>query len=190
MKKLLTGAAATLVIAGIAAFAPASSSTAQEIEPGSIPTNFGLVRSYAGNTVAIQGLDGEIQTYNVSDDVALSGGIQPGQLVGFDTDEQGALARVEPPQVDQTLEGTITLIDEAGNVTVTAPDGQTMTALVGTEAVERSGLGEGSTKVRLTTYQGTGANKLCQSKCIGPCPAPPVGGVPEEPLPPPIPALW
>ncbi len=190
MRKLLTGTAVTLAIAGLVGLAPTKASHAQEIEPGSTPSTFGMVRSYSGNTVAIQGLDGAVQTYNVPDEVAASG-IQPGQLVGFDVDEEGGLSRVEPPQVDQTLEGTVSSIDELGNITVTSEDGQTLTALVGTEAIERSGLVEGDERVRLTTYQGTSASKMCQSKCVGPCPAlapPPPVGAPE--LPPPIPALW
>ncbi|NJK40972.1 MAG: hypothetical protein HC934_05710 [Acaryochloridaceae cyanobacterium SU_2_1] len=111
-------------------------------------------------------------------------------MVAYDTDQNGAVTKIEPPAVSQVFEGTVSDI-EGDQITVIAPDGSSLTTTLATENINRLALAPGK-EVSVTQYQGTSATRVC---CIpkfvqAPPVAPPPFQPPFQAPPPPIPALW
>ena len=213
MNRILIGAGLSLVCASLVSVIPAEVSQAQEITPestpgagaitpdtqpdgGTLPSNYGLVRSINGSTLQVQLLDGTSASYPLAGTIEPNStlGIARGDLVGFDLDDSGTVTRVEPPTVSQAFEGRVTDID-GDQVTLTSDAGELLTTTIMPNTIARKGITPGKELI-VTEYQGTWATKICSPKPppvveIPAIPPAPVGG-PELPPPisEPIPALW
>lgn len=158
-----------------------------------LPSEYGVVRNISGNTVEVRTLDGTSKTLTVSDPGPLAS-VKRGDIIGYDVDKSGAVTRLEPPEVENAFEGTVSAIDE-DQVTVTSATGETLTTTIRPSTAARLGLAPGR-QVTITRYKGTWATKVC---CVEPPappapyepppPQPPAGGV-EQPPPEPVKGLW
>jgi hypothetical protein len=223
MKTILTGTGLAIAIAGavsifsaMPAYAqttaqttitptttPGSALTPEEV--GNLPKNYGLVGSdfLGGTTLQVRTMDGATQSYKVSPEVASSLSLRRGELVGFDTDEQGMITSLRPPSVARQYQGTIQNIayseingTNVGTITLELPDGSVETTQANATTITNSGLSQGDELV-VTEFQGTYATKLCRPVAVAP---PPIAPPPPVELPPPptpeggviepIPALW
>jgi hypothetical protein len=176
---------------GGAAPTPQGASITPNTPAGSgLPTNYGLVRSASDGVLEVRLLDGTSKQLTVPSNLAGSAsGLQQGSLIGFDQDASGNLTRLEPAEVDRTVEGTISSIDE-DMVTVQSSSGETMTTSVDTATIARLNLTPGK-GVKVTSHKGTWATTVC---CVEEPPAPvtpqpPSGGGTVQP-PTPTRALW
>lgn len=161
-----------------------------------LPSQYGVVRNVSGNTVEVRTLDGTSQTLNAPDSMSGTvGSLKRGDIIGYDVDKAGTVSRIEPPEVEQAFEGTVSAIDE-DQVTVTSASGETLTTTIRPSTIGRLGLAPGK-QVTITRYKGTWATKVC---CVEPPPPPapveppppvqpPTGGV-EQPPPEPVKGLW
>ncbi len=162
-----------------------------------IPANYGLVRSMSNGMVEVRSLDGTSKQLTIPSALASStSGLRPGSLVGFDTDASGSVARIEPATVEREVQGTISSIN-GDQVTLLTSSGETFTTAVDTATIARLGLVP-SKELKVTTYAGTWATKIC---CVetpapvstipmvpAPTPMPQGGGMPVAPVP--IRGLW
>ena len=182
MNKLLTSSGLAIAIAGVVAVFSSTPGYAQEITPDStpgaiapslddnLPKNYGLVGSdfAGGTTLRVRNMDGTPQTYTVSPELASSLSLQRGELVGFDTDDQGMITRLRPPTVARQFQGTIQDIayeeiegSTVGTITLALDDGTTATTRAMESTIANSGLVPGDELV-VTEFQGTYATKLCR----------------------------
>jgi hypothetical protein len=158
--------------------------------PTGLPTTYGLVRSASNGALEVRLLDGTSKQLTVPSNLAGSAsGLQQGSLIGFDQDAAGNLTRLEPAEVDRTVEGTISSIDE-DMVTVQSSSGETMTTPIDTATIARLNLVPGK-GVKVTSHKGTWATTVC---CVEAPPAPvtpqpPSGGGTIQ-APTPTRALW
>jgi hypothetical protein len=170
--------------------APQGASITPSTPTGGLPTNYGLFRSASNGVLEVRLLDGTSQQLTVPSNLAGSAsGLQQGSLVGFDRDASGNLTRLEPAEVDRTVEGTISSIDE-DMVTIQSSSGETMTTPIDTATISRLNLVPGK-GVKVTSHKGTWATTVC---CVEAPPAPvtpqpPSGGGTVQP-PTPTRALW
>ena len=130
-------------------------------------------------------MDGIFRSYNISPDQAALMDLTRGELISFDTDEQGQITRLQPPAVESVFEGTISAI-EGELVTVTSSSGQTVTTPVPPGTIARLDLVPGK-DLMVIQYQGTWATKICCTPTAA-VPEAPVGAFDPEPEP--IPGLW
>jgi hypothetical protein len=201
--QLISQAGTTEVVpAPATAPAPSSPSDAQggaitpASKPGSIPAQYGIVRSVSGDTVSVRMLDGTTKQMSVASTVSPSlSTLQRGAIVGFDTDPSGAVTKLETAEVDKTVSGTVSSINE-DQVTVTSSTGESITTPVSTATIARMGLVPGKELI-VTTYKGTWASKICcpqtappVSNVPEPAPQPPVGAPYVPPAPKPVQGLW
>jgi hypothetical protein len=146
-----------------------------------LPANYGMVRSSSNGMLEVRTLDGTTKQLTVPSNLATSAsGLQPGALVGYDTDPSGALTRLEPAQVEREFSGKVSAIN-GDQVTLTSATGETFTTPVETATIARMGLVPGK-ELKVTTHTGTWVTKIC---CT-PTPAP-VNTIPVVPEPTPIP---
>jgi hypothetical protein len=170
--------------------APQGASITPSTPTGGLPTNYGLVRSASNGVLEVRLLDGTSQQLAVPSNLAGSAsGLQQGSLIGFDRDASGNLTRLEPAEVDRTVEGTISAIDE-DMVTVQSSSGETMTTSIDTATIARLNLTPGK-GVKVQSHKGTWATTVC---CVETPPAPvtpqpPSGGGTIQ-APTPTRALW
>ncbi len=170
--------------------APQGASITPSTPTGGLPTNYGLIRSASNGVLEVRLLDGTSQQLTVPSNLAGSAsGLQQGALIGFDRDASGNLTRLEPAEVDRTVEGTISSIDE-DMVTVQSSSGETMTTSIDTATIARLNLTPGK-GVKVQSHKGTWATTVC---CVETPPAPvtpqpPSGGGTVQP-PTPTRALW
>ena len=166
-------------------------------KPGSIPAQYGIVRSVAGDTVSVRMLDGTTKQMSVASSVSPSlSTLQRGAIVGFDTDPSGAVTKLESAEVDKTVSGTIASIKE-DQVTVTSSTGESITTPISSATIARMGLVPGKELI-VTTYKGTWASKICCPQTPAPisnvfpepAPQPPVGAPFVQPAPKPVQGLW
>ncbi len=164
-----------------------------------LSSNYGIVRSVSNGTLDVRLLDGTSKQLTISEPLAsATSGLKRGDLIGFDTDSSGGLTKLQPPEVDRVIEGTVSTID-GNQVTVKTATGESITTPVETATINRMALAPGS-QLKVTTFKNTWATKICGA--ITP-PPPPVTNVPVEPTtpiptggavapPPPAPtrALW
>jgi hypothetical protein len=175
---------------GGAAPAPQGASITPSTSTGGLPTTYGLVRSASNGALEVRLLDGTSKQLTVPSNLAGSAsGLQQGSLIGFDQDAAGNLTRLEPAEVDRTVEGTISSIDE-DMVTVQSSSGETMTTSIDTATIARLNLVPGK-GVKVTSHKGTWATTVC---CVEAPPAPvtpqpPSGGGTIQ-APTPTRALW
>jgi hypothetical protein len=162
-----------------------------------LPANYGLVRSMANGMVEVRSLDGTSKQLTIPSALTSSAsGLQPGALVGFDTDASGGLTRIEPATVGREVQGTISSIN-GDQMTLLTSSGETFTTAVNTATIARLGLVP-NMELKVTTYAGTWATKIC---CVetpapistipivpAPTPMPQGGGMPVPPVP--IRGLW
>ncbi|MGB8698463.1 MAG: hypothetical protein WCD18_03515 [Thermosynechococcaceae cyanobacterium] len=162
---------------------------------GSLPADYGLVRSVSSGVLEVRTLDGGSKQLTIPESLAGSAsGLRPGDLVGYETDATGTLTKLEPPKVERTFEGTISSID-GDEITVRSGSGDTMTTTMETAAIARKGFVPGK-QVSITTYEGTWATKVCCVETpVTVVPTPPTptprftgGGTPLPPKP--VPGLW
>lgn len=201
MNKILTLVALPLTFSTVVAFGTIQSSNAQETQskfsrqtPQSIlgqtpndatitpstttaaaklPANYGIVRSASGGTLDVRMLDGTSKQITVPESLMTSaGGLQRGSLVGFDTDASGNVTTLQPPEVDKTIDGTVSAID-GDQVTVVSSTGESMTTSIETATIARMGLvpGKGLT---VTTYKNSWVTKVCCKETPAPVAPPPV----------------
>lgn len=199
MKNLLTGAGLSLLITSIVSVGSASVSFAQEsnIDPQSLPGNYGLVRSYNGQNLEVRLLDGTEKSYTLPEGSAEA--LQQGDLVGFDVDDAGMVSKIQPPAVDEVIRGTVTDIDMESQTVTLLPEGADapVDTRISQSTISRLGLEPGK-EVMVTKYANTWASKVCLPRAAAPVVAPPVqepivpfGGAEPDPIPSePIPALW
>lgn len=200
MKNLLTGAGLSLLVTTIASITPANVGLAQEssIEPQSVPGNYGIVRSYNGQNLEVQMLDGTNQSYSVPEGTTTP--LNQGDLVGFDVDDAGMVSKVQPPAVDEVIRGTITEVDLESQTVTLLPEGADapVDTRISQGTIASLELEPGK-EIMVTKYQNTWASKVCLPRAAAPVVAPPAqepivptGGVTDpEPIPAePIPALW
>jgi hypothetical protein len=173
-----------------------TSSGATSAKP-KLPANYGLVRSVGNGMVEVRSLDGTAKQLTIPSTLASSGsGLQPGSLVGFDTDASGVVSRLEPATVEREVQGTISSIN-GDQVTLLTSSGETFTTAVDTATIARLGLVPNK-ELKVTTYAGTWATKICCTETPAPvstipivpapAPMPQGGGVPVAPQP--IRGLW
>ncbi len=200
--QLISQAGTTEVVPAPATAPSASPSGAQggaitpASKPGSIPAQYGIVRSVSGDSVSVRMLDGTTKQMSVASSVSPSlGTLQRGAIVGFDTDPSGAVTKLESAEVDKTVSGTVSSINE-DQVTVTSATGESITTPVSTATIARMGLVPGKELI-VTTYKGTWASKLCCPQTAAPvstvpepAPQPPVGAPFVQPAPKPVQGLW
>ena len=215
MKKILTGTGLAIAIAGVVSICPTTPGHAQPITPDTapgaitpaelddnLPQNYGLVGNdfIGGTTLQVRTMEGVPQTFSVSPEVASSLNLRRGELVGFDTDEQGMITSLRPPTIARQFQGTIRDIAvedidgrRVGTITLALPDGTTTTTQAMESTILNSGLIRGDELV-VTQFQGTYATKLCRPVAAAPPPIapPPVvpPSLPEGGLLEPVPALW
>jgi hypothetical protein len=175
---------------GGAAPAPQGASITPGTPAGGLPTTYGLVRSASNGALEVRLLDGTSKQLTVPSNLAGSAsGLQQGSLIGFDQDAAGNLTRLEPAEVDRTVEGTISSIDE-DMVTVQSSSGETMTTSIDTATIARLNLVPGK-GVKVTSHRGTWATTVC---CVEAPPAPvtpqPPSGGGNIQAPTPTRALW
>jgi hypothetical protein len=175
---------------GGAAPAPQGASITPSTPAGGLPTTYGLVRSASNGALEVRLLDGTSKQLTVPSNLAGSAsGLQQGSLIGFDQDAAGNLTRLEPAEVDRTVEGTISSIDE-DMVTVQSSSGETMTTSIDTATIARLNLVPGK-GVKVTSHRGTWATTVC---CVEAPPAPvtpqPPSGGGNIQAPTPTRALW
>ncbi len=162
-----------------------------------LPANYGLVRSMANGMVEVRSLDGTSKQLTVPSTLTSSAsGLQPGSLVGFDTDAAGGLARIEPATVEREVQGTISSIN-GDQVTLLTSSGETFTTAIDTATIARLGLVP-SKALKVTTYAGTWATKICCTETPAPVstipivpaprPMPQGGGMPLAPVP--VRGMW
>ena len=201
MKNLLTGAGLSLLMGTVISVGPASVSFAQEsnIEPQSVPGNYGLVRSYNGENLEVRMLDGTEKSYTVPEGTSTE--LKKGDLVGFDVDDAGEISEIQPPTVDEVIRGTVTDIDMESQTVTILPEGgdAPVDTRISESAISNLALEPGK-EVMVTKFANTWASKVCLPKAAAPVAAPPVeepiaptGGIEESPPAPaaePIPALW
>jgi hypothetical protein len=182
-----------------ASITPAGSTTSPGSTPAKpkLPANYGLVRSMANGMVEVRSLDGTAKQLPIPSTLAASAsGLQPGSLVGFDTDASGGLTRIEPATVAREVQGTISAIN-GDQVTLLTSSGETFTTSVDTATIARLGLVPNK-ELKVTTYDGTWATKICCTETPAPVstipivpaptPMPQGGGMPVAPQP--IRGLW
>jgi hypothetical protein len=165
-------------------------------KPGSLPSQYGIVRSVAGDTLSVRMLDGTTKQVPVASGITPSlGGLQRGAIVGFDTDPSGAITKLEPAEIDKKVAGTVSSIN-GDQVTVLSSTGESITTPVSTATISRMGLAPGKELI-VTTYKGTWASKLCCPETppapvsnVVPQPEPPVGAPFVPPAPKPVQGLW
>jgi hypothetical protein len=146
-----------------------------------IPTSYGMVRSTANGALEVRSLDGTTKQLTVPPNLSTSAsGLQKGSLIGYDTDASGNLTRLEPAEVEREFQGTVSSIN-GDQVTLQSPSGETFTTPVETATIARMGLTTGK-ELKVTSYKGTWATKLC---CTA-TPAP-VNNIPVVPAPTPVP---
>ncbi len=201
MKNILTGAGLSLLMGTVISLGSASVSFAQEsnIEPESVPGNYGLVRSYNGENLEVRMLDGTEKSYTVPE--GTSAELKKGDLVGFDVDDAGMVSSIQPPAVDEVIRGTVTDIDVENQTVTVLPEGgaSPVDTRISESMISKLALEPGK-EVMVTKYANSWASKVCLPKAAAPAAAPPV----EEPIVPadsveepslepaaePIPALW
>ncbi len=162
-----------------------------------LPGQYGIVRSVSSNGVEVRMLDGTTKQMPVTGEMnSYASGLQPGSVVGFDTDPaSGNLTKLEAAQVDRTVSGTVSAID-GDKVTVQSSTGESVTTPLSSATIARMGLTPGKELI-VTTYQGTWATKVCCPATpapvsnVVPTPAPqPVGAPFVPPAPKPVQGLW
>jgi hypothetical protein len=170
--------------------APQGASITPGTPTGGLPTTYGLVRSASNGALEVRLLDGTSKQLTVPSNLAGSAsGLQQGSLIGFDQDAAGNLTRLEPAEVDRTVEGTISSIDE-DMVTVQSSSGETMTTSIDTATIARLNLVPGK-GVKVTSHKGTWATTVCcvEAAPVPVTPQPPSGGGTIQ-APTPTRALW
>lgn len=162
-----------------------------------LPGQYGIVRSVSSNGVEVRMLDGTTKQMPVTGEMnSYASGLQPGSVVGFDTDPaSGNLTKLEAAQVDRTVSGTVSSID-GDKVTVQSATGESITTPLSSATIARMGLTPGKELI-VTSYQGTWATKVCCPATpapvsnVVPTPAPqPVGAPFVPPAPKPVQGLW
>jgi hypothetical protein len=162
-----------------------------------LPAQYGIVRSVSGNGVEVRMLDGTTKQMPLTGDMSsYAGSLQPGSVVGFDTDPaSGNVTKLEAAQVDRTVSGTVSAID-GDKVTVQSSTGESITTPLSSATIARMGLTTGKELI-VTTYQGTWATKVCcpatpaPVSTVVPTPAPQPVGAPFVPPPAkPVQGLW
>ncbi|PSB01231.1 hypothetical protein [Merismopedia glauca] len=154
-----------------------------QVQAATAPANpqiVGLVKSYQGNNLQLRLSDGTNQTYQIAPTVAGSTEIRQGSFVSLDMDEQGQVKTLETAEVDRVYDGTINNIAE-DQVTLDLEDGTTYTATISPATVTRMGLESGS-PLKVTTYKGTTATRVCLGQKATPIAAPPPVSPPPEPV--------
>jgi molybdopterin-binding protein len=144
------------------------------------PEIVGLVKSYQGNSLQVRLSDGTNQTYQIDPTVTGSSEIRQGSFVSLDMDEQGKVKTLEMAEVDKVYDGTINNITD-DQVTLDLEDGSTYTATISPATVTRMGLESGS-PLKVTTYKGTTATRVCLGQKATPIAAPPPVSEPPEPV--------
>jgi hypothetical protein len=180
--------------------APASDAKGAAIGPnskaGNVPSQYGIVRSVSGDNVSVRMLDGSTKQVAVTGDQASSlSTLQPGSILGFDTDPSGAVTKLQSAEVDKKVAGTVSSID-GDRVTVLSSTGESLTTPVSSATISRMGLVPGKELI-VTTYKGTWATKICCPQTPAPVsnvvpePAPQPAGAPfVAPAPKPVQGLW
>jgi hypothetical protein len=162
-----------------------------------LPANYGMVRSSSNGVLEVRTLDGTTKQLTVPSNLsATASGLQRGSLIGYDTDPSGALTRLEPPTVEREFTGKVSAIN-GDQVTLTSASGETFVTPVETATIARMGLVPGK-ELKVTTYAGTWATKICCTETPAPVstipvvpeptPIPQGGGTPVPPAP--IRGLW
>jgi hypothetical protein len=181
---------------------PSPSSKDTSISPNAkatsnLPGQYGIVRSVSDNAVEVRMLDGTVKQMPLTGDtMSYANGLQPGSVVGFDTDAaSGNVTKLEAAQVDRTVSGTVSSI-EGDKVTVQSSTGESITTPLSSATIARMGLTTGKELI-VTTYQGTWATKVCCPATpapvsnVVPTPAPQPAGAPfVPPAPKPVQGLW
>lgn len=199
MKNLFTGAGVTLLLTTVASIGLADISLAQEKEiapQSSLPGNYGIVRSADGNQLDVRLLDGTNQSYSLPEGSANT--YKQGDLIGFDVDDAGLVSKVQPPEVDEVLRGTVTEVNLENQTVTLVPEGteEPVDTRISQGTISKLGLEPGK-EVMVTKYKNTWASKVCLPQAAAPVVSPPVeepgaplGEVEPAPIPDPIPALW
>jgi hypothetical protein len=164
-----------------------------------LSSNYGIVRSVSNGTLDVRLLDGTSKQLTISESLAASTSqLKRGDLIGFDTDASGGLTKIQPPEVDKTIEGTVSAID-GNQVTVKTASGESITTPIETGTINRMALAPGS-QLKVTTFKDTWATKICGA--VTPPPPPvsnvpvetptpiPIGGATTPPAPKPVTGLW
>jgi len=200
MKNLFTGAGVTLLLTTVASIGLADISLAQEkeIAPQSLPGNYGIVRAANGEQLDVRLLDGTNQSYSLPE--GSSHTYKQGDLIGFDVNEAGLVSKVQPPEVDEVLRGTVTAVNPESQTVTLVPEGteEPVDTRISQGTISKLSLEPGK-EVMVTKYKNTWASKVCLPQAAAPVVEPPV----EEPVAPlddvepapvsvpdPIPALW
>jgi hypothetical protein len=146
-----------------------------------LPANYGMVRSASNGVLEVRTLDGTSKQLTVPPNLSTSAsGLQKGSLVGYDADPSGNLTRLEPAEVEREFQGTVSSIN-GDQVTLQSSSGETFTTPVETATIARMGLTPGK-ELKVATYKGTWATKICCTET----PAP-VNNIPVVPAPTPVP---
>jgi hypothetical protein len=213
MKKKLTGAGLALVGALSAAFAvpahaadptpnaPAPSESITPTAKAKLPSTYGVVQSVSSSTLVVRLLDGKTVTYSLAEPGAQTTSYSRGDIIGFDTDEQGMAKNVQAPAVERQFEGTVSAIKK-DKVTLTSSSGETLTTSISPATIARMGIATGK-ELTVTQFAKTWATKVCNRAVPAPIPQaveptpipvvpqPPTGGGGFPALPPtPVKGLW
>jgi hypothetical protein len=157
-------------------------------ETTSAPVNpqvVGLVKSYQDNNLQVRLSDGTDKTYKIDPTMSGSTDVRQGSFVSLGMDEQGQVKSMEMAEVDKVYDGTVNKIDN-DQVTLDLEDGTSYTTTVSPATITRMGLGSGS-PLKVTTYKGSTATRLCLGQKATPIAAPPPPVTPTNVAPPPEP---
>jgi hypothetical protein len=159
-------------------------------EPGTAkanPQTVGLVKSYEDGNLELRLADGTSQKYQIAPEVAGSTDIRQGSFVSLGMNEKGGVKSLETAEVDKVYNGTINKIED-DKVTMELEEGGSYTTTIAPTTLTRMGLAMGS-PLKVTTYRGTAATRLCMGQKATPVAAPPPAAapVPAATTPPPEP---
>jgi hypothetical protein len=121
--------------------------------------NYGLVNSVKNNKISVRLLNGKNKTYAIASN-AIDKNIRRGSLMGFNTDRQGRITRLSPPEVQKVYQGTLIIV-EGTKIGMVTPEGERFITTLAKEKIARMGLAPGQ-PIKITQYRGTWATKVCR----------------------------
>jgi hypothetical protein len=121
--------------------------------------NYGLVSSVKNNKISVRLLNGKNKTYVLASN-AIGRNIKRGSLMGFNTDRQGRITRLSPPEVQKVYQGTLVIV-EGTKIGMVTPQGERFITTLAKEKIVRMGLTPGQ-PIKITQYRGTWATKVCR----------------------------